>query len=98
MKIILTSSIGTTFAKVDTFENANVAAKAIFKCNYWSDLYYDIFFDDGTQTAGSIDLEPQSFHKPHQQSIFTTHLKTWWGNISKLPTPKFGLTQEDIDY
>lgn len=102
MKILLSSSTGSKFAEVDNFTNANVAAKAVFKCNYWSDLYYDILFDDGTQTAGSIDLEPQSFHKPHQNIIFTNHLKTWWGNVSRITPNEYGFmkgfTQEDIDF
>lgn len=97
MKIILSNSNGSTFATVNNWQDANTAAKAIFKRQYWSDLYYDIFFQDGTQTAGSIDLEPASFHKPHQKELFTTHLKTFWGNISKA-TPKPYLSQEDIDF
>lgn len=98
MKIVLFDSNGNNFATVYNFEKANEAAKAVFKRKHWSNLYYDIFFDNGTQTSGSIDLEPQSFHKPHQTNIFTWHLKTFWGNISRLKEPKFGLTVEDINY
>lgn len=97
MKIILSDSKGATFAKVTNWSDANTAAKAIFKRQYWSDLYYDILFDDGTQTGGSIDLEPESFHKPHQKELFTTHLKTFWSNVSKT-TPKPYLTQKDINF
>lgn len=97
MKIILFDSQGNTFASVTTWDAANVAAKAVFKRQNWSDLYYDIFFDDGTQTGGSIDLEPESFHKPHQSQIFTWHLKTFWTNVSKSkPLPY--LSQSDIDF
>ena len=98
MKIILFDSTGSKFATVDNWSKANEAAKAIFKRNYWSDLYYEIFFEDGTQTCGSIDLEPASFHKPHQKTIFTTHLKTFWTNLSNVTPPKYGLTIEDIDF
>lgn len=97
MKIILSNSDGNKFATVQSWESANLAAKAVFKRNYWSDLYYDIFFDDNTQTCGSIDLEPSSFHKPHQNNIFTWHLKTFWTNVSK-SEPKTYLTQEDINF
>lgn len=97
MRISLFDSTASHFATVNNWSDANVAAKAIFKRQNWSDLYYDIFFDDGTQTGGSIDLEPESFHKPHQNEIFTWHLRTFWTNISKSkPLPH--LTQEDIDF
>lgn len=98
MKIILSDYNGSKFATVTTWEKANEAAKAIYRRNRWSDLIYDIFFDDGTQTAGSIDLEPHSFHKPHQNQIFTTHLRTFWGNVSKQQPGKYGLTADDIQF
>lgn len=96
MKITLSTDNGHIFTTVRDWNTANEAAKAIFKRKYWSDLYYDITFDDATQTAGSIDLEPQSFHKPHQENLFTWHLKTFWGNVSK-ETPKVYLSQEYIN-
>lgn len=97
MKIILSNSDGKTFAVVYNWSAANVASKAIFKRQYWSDLYYDITFDDGTHTSGSIDLEPECFHKSHQNEIFTWHLETFWSNVSK-STPLPYLKQSDIDY
>ena len=97
MKIILSTSEGNKFATLQDWEHANDAAKAIFKRNYWSDLYYDIFFDENNHVSGSIDLEPKSFHKDHQNNLFTWHLKTFWGNVSK-STPKPYLSQEDINY
>lgn len=97
MKIILSTSTGTKFATVQSWEEANEAAKAIFKKDCWSDLYYDIFLNEDNHVSGSIDLEPQSFHKSHQNKIFTWHLKTFWSNISKA-TPKSYLSQEDINY
>lgn len=98
MKIILSDDRGHKFATVTTWDKANEAVKAIFRRNRWSDLIYDIFFDDGTQTGGNIDLEPQSFHKPHQNEIFTTHLKTFWGNISKQQPGTWALTADDIQF
>ena len=96
-KIMLFSSTPSKFATVSSWDAANVAAKAVFKKQYWSDLYYDIIFDDGTQTSGSIDLEPYSFHKDHQNELFTWHLRTFWTAVSKQkPLPY--LTQEDIDF
>ena len=97
MKIELTSSNKKTFATLNSWEDANQATKAIFKRNFWSDLYYKITFEDGTIAKGVIDLEPQSFHKPHQNSILLTHCKTYWTNVSKT-TPKPYLLQCDIDY
>lgn len=87
MIIQLYDSRKKLFTTVNSWESANVAAKAIFKRQYWSDLYYSIVFDDGVKVSGSIDLEPKSFHKEHQNKIVTWHLKTFWTNISKL-TPK----------
>ena len=82
MEIILTDSRGSQFCKVATFEQANTAAKAVIKRRRWSDLYYKITFDEGTETEGSIDLEPRTFHQPHLSHIITNHLKTWWTNVS----------------
>jgi hypothetical protein len=90
MKIRLTTGTGSLFAQVSTWEQANIAAKAVFKRNKHSDLHYFIEFDEDwflgypavQETHGSIDLEPSDFHKPHQNNIFTWHLKTWWTNLS----------------
>jgi len=101
MKIKLTDSDGKLFATVTSWENANIAAKAIFKLHKYSDLYYHLFFDDGNDIAGSIDLEPHSFHQPHQKTILTSHLKTFWGNVSRITPNEYGwlrgFTQQDID-
>jgi len=97
MQITLTDSNGNRFAVTATWEAANIAAKAVFKRNYWSDLHYFIEFDDKQEVAGSIDLEPASFHQPHQNNIITWHLKTFWTNICKA-NPDRWLTQEDINF
>lgn len=96
MRITLTDSRGHKFASCASWEAANVAAKAIFKRQCWSDLYYLIETDELT-VNGSIDLEPKSFHKPHQHKIFTWHLKTFWGNVAR-SSPSGILSQSDIDF
>lgn len=98
MKIILSNSDGKLFTTATSWSQANQAARAIFKRNFWSDLIYYIIFDDGKETAGSIDLEPASFHTRHQREIVTTHLQTFWGNVSKQKPGKYGLTEEDINF
>jgi len=98
MNIKLTTTDGRLFANVDNWNDANIAAKSIFKRQYYSDLCYDITFDDGTQVNGSIDLEPQCFHKGHQNTIITTHLKTFWTNITEVKLPHFQITESDIKH
>ena len=98
MRIQLTDSKGNLFAMLSNWDDANLAAKSIFKRDYWSDLYYSITFEDGESINGSIDLEPKSYHKPHQNNIILNHLKTYWGNISRLNSPQFGITKNDIKY
>ena len=98
MKIRLTSSSGSLFAEVQTWHEANIAAKSIFKRQYWSDLYYFIEFDDNQEAYGSIDLEPASFHRPHQRELFTRHLKTFWGNCAKVKQPSSLISKEDVKY
>ncbi len=97
MEIRLTDSEGNKFAVVNNWDAANLAAKAVFKRNYWSDLYYFIEFDDKQEAYGSIDLEPQSFHKEHQSILFTWHLKTFWTNVSR-SEPKSYLSKDEIQY
>lgn len=96
MKITLKTSTGSLFAIVNNWQDANLISKSIFKRNYYSDLYYDIEFEDGQCINGSIDLEPQCFHKPHQNEIFTKHLKTFWTNISKVKLPHFAIGENDV--
>lgn len=101
MEIRLTDSDGNSFAVVHSWDAANLAAKAVFKRQNWSDLYYYIEFDDKQEVHGSIDLEPASFHRPHQNNIFTWHLRTFWTNISKVDParwPIYSLTEEDIQF
>lgn len=96
MTITLSASNGNVFATVTSWAAANVAAKAIFKRQQYSDLYYLIDHPD-VNVMGSIDLEPESFHKPHQHKILTWHLKTFWGNVSK-SQPNTLMSQADIDF
>jgi hypothetical protein len=98
MKIRLTDSNGSLFAEVCTWSDANVAAKSVFKRQKWSDLYYFIEFDDNQEAYGSIDLEPCEFHRPHQNELFTWHLKTFWGNCAKVKQPSPLISKDDIKY
>lgn len=101
MKIRLTDSEGKLFSEVTTWTEANAAARAIFKRQNWSDIYYFIEFDSQQETHGSIDLEPQTFHTRHQREIFTKHLKTFWTNCSNvdiIKKPWYGITAEDQEF
>jgi hypothetical protein len=98
MEIRLTDSRGNLFAQVTTWEDANAAARAVFKRQTWSDIYYFIEFNSKQETHGSIDIEPHSFHTRHQREIFTKHLKTFWGNLANLDPQKakiYGVNEED---
>jgi len=81
--ITLTTTTGKLFATVETLQDADVVARAVIKRGY-SDLCYHIH---ETDTAGSIDLEPYSFHAPHIKRIVSNHLQTFWGNIVKMEDP-----------
>lgn len=100
MQIILSNSDGHKFTTARSWDEANQAARAIFKRNFWSDLYYQIIFDDGKETAGSIDLEPASYHTRHQREIVTNHMRTFWGNVAKLAPNKapYFYSEEDINF
>lgn len=97
MNITLKSSDGHTFTVSRGWENANAAARAVFKRRYYSDLHYLIIFDDGDGIEGVIDLEPYDFHARHQREIVTTHLRTFWGNIAKIKPPHWGFTAADVE-
>lgn len=97
MQIVLKSYAGT-FARVSSLQDADRCARYIIRRKY-SDIYYTLVFSDGHEIGGQIDLHPYSFHAPHIRQIFTTHVLTVWGNISKLdkkPGFKYGYTPEDI--
>ena len=97
MKILITDSENKIFANVQSFDLANIAAKAILKKGY-SDLYYHITFNNGINYNGSIDLEPKSFHQDHINNIFLNHLKTYWGNVSRADLKKYPfITIEHIE-
>lgn len=97
MKIELFSHRDFVFAICDTYEQANVAMKAIVKREYWSDVMYDIKFDDGREASGSIDIEPRSFFNGKLNCVFTEHIKTFWTNVSNATVEKYPwLTKEVI--
>lgn len=97
MQIVLKSHAGT-FARVSSLQDADRCASAIIRRKY-SDIYYTLIFSDGHQISGQIDLLPYSFHAPHIRQIFTNHVLTVWGNISRLdqkPGFRFGYSLKDI--
>lgn len=81
MKITLTSSTGSIFAACTNFEKANVCAKAIWKRQHHSDIYYDLEFNPNVSISGQIDIEPQEHFAPNKDNIITWHFKTFWTNI-----------------
>ena len=101
MIIRLTDSMGNLFTQVDNWELANIAAKAIWKREKWSDLFYFIEFDTKQEFYGAIDLEPRSHFAPVQNSIFTWHLKTFLSNMVKIEPQKakiFEVSKQDIQF
>lgn len=97
MIITLTTTDGSKFATFATFEEANHAARYIYRRRY-SDILYSITLPNGEEAAGSIDLEPHSFHAGHQRKIITNHIRTFWGNVSKLTPGKYGIPGEFINF
>ncbi len=96
MKIKLTSSNKCLLLDYTSdFTKANVIAKALIKRGY-SDVYYTLEHE-GEVLAGSIDLEPQSFHAPHLSHVVTWHLLTYLGNVSKLTPPCWQFNEDDLN-
>lgn len=97
INVTLTTDYNTTFGAFTGYEQADDGARAIFKRQYWSDIYYLIEIDGREIWAGSIDLEPASFHRPHQRQIITNHIRTFLGNLQRQPLNKFPcyLTPQD---
>lgn len=99
MIIRLTDSRGNLFTQVNSFESANIAARAIWKKNNWSDIHYFIEFNDLQEVFGSIDIEPKEFFSRSQKNIITTHLKTFWNNIINATPEKkriYKISNDDI--
>jgi hypothetical protein len=95
-KIVLSSSDGKVFVDTTSVDKANEGLKGVWKRKRYSDVYYDITFDDGFELSGSIDLEPHSFHKGHEDKILTWHLNTFWNNVAR--SDKGYISQEHKDY
>lgn len=95
MQIILNSTFNTCFASVNSWEQANTAARAIWKRNKYSDIAYKITFDDGETASGTIDIEPKSHFAPVNRNILTWHLKTFWTNISKADRTRYPYVSEE---
>lgn len=95
MKTTLTTSDNKILVSNATPEQANVALKSIHRRNRHSDIYYHIQFNNGQHVTGSIDMEPRSFHQPHKDTILTTHILTYWGNVAKADLKKYPWLDED---
>jgi hypothetical protein len=97
MKITLTTSQGKTLIKEGTPDQADAALRSIYKRDKHSDIYYSMEIGSETVT-GSIDMEPKSFHAPHNRKIFTNHVRTYFGNVARATVEKYPyLNQEYIN-
>ena len=85
--IKLKSIDGGLFIDTNSMSSANMALYGIWKRQNWSDVFYEITFEDGEKIEGSIDLEPHSFHKGHENNILTWHINTFWNNIANTNAP-----------
>ncbi len=79
------------------YADANKAMRREIDGGHVSDMPYEVVFEDGESIKGSIDLEPQSFWKGNE-SPFTWHLQTFYGNIAAAQPKGTIITQEDIDW
>lgn len=85
MNKIILSATNTPLIEVFSWEQANNVIKAIWNAKKFSNVNYCLHFDFGVQ-EGVIDIEPRSHFLPYQNTILTTHLKTFWGNVVKSTT------------
>jgi hypothetical protein len=86
-EVELEDSMGNKFFEGKSIAAADEAMYHIWKRGNWSDVQYEIEFEDGSEVEGSIDLEPKSFHAEHKKNILSWHLQTYWGNVSKTDKP-----------
>lgn len=83
----LTTTDGRVFFDGKNITDADEAIYFVWKRDKYSDVLYDIVFEDGHKLSGSIDLEPKSFHAPHKKNILSFHLNTYWNNVAKTKLP-----------
>jgi len=83
-RVVLSDDNEKVFVDTPSMVQANEVLYGIWNSNKYSDVYYDITFEDGKEISGSIDLEPHSFHKGHEKKILTWHLLTFYNNLAKL--------------
>lgn len=81
MNKIILSATNTPLIEVFSWEQANNVIKAIWNAKKFSNVEYKLHFDFGVQ-QGTIDIEPRSHFMPYKETILTTHLKTFWSNLS----------------
>lgn len=85
-RIILSDDRKKVLVDTTSMAQANEVLYGISNSNKYSYIFYAIRFEDGKEISGSIDLEPHSFHKPHEKKILTWHLLTYYKNVSNLPS------------
>lgn len=64
------------------YDGANDKMRWLLDNKKFSDLNYNIEFEDGETLSGVIDCEPREFFKG-VANPFTRHLNTFWGNVAK---------------
>jgi hypothetical protein len=64
------------------YDGANDKMRWILDNKKFSDLNYNIQFEDGETLSGVIDCEPREFFDGVSNPL-TRHLNTFWGNVAK---------------
>jgi hypothetical protein len=97
-RVVLSDDNEKVFVDTPSMAQANEVLYGIWNSNKYSDVYYDITFEDGKEISGSIDLEPHSFHKGHEKKILTWHLLTYYNNVAKISSLDYiGDVKEHIE-
>jgi hypothetical protein len=95
-KVELKTLDGKDFYEGINIQDADAALYHIWKRKKYSDVAYEIEFENGTELEGSIDLEPHDFHADHKHHILSWHIKNLWKNISE--SNYSFISQEDKDF
>jgi hypothetical protein len=66
----------------NSFLEADKKMRFILDNERFSDLNYNIEFEDGETLGGIIDCEPRDFFD-NVSNPFTRHINTFWGNVAK---------------
>lgn len=97
-RVVLSDDNDKVFIDTPSMAQANEVLYGIWNSNKYSDVIYEITFEDGKEISGSIDLEPHSFHKGHEKKILTWHLLTYYNNVAKISSLDYvGDVKEHIE-